>query len=153
MTRPETGESDQRKKACEYEAADLGTKAASEPGQCQTLDSAEDGDGKAASRPNALKHGILSRMVDLPSAVPEADLCSLELSRTILPEVLGRAATIKEISRIWGKLVRVVVFERDCIQRPNGLEQNGRLIDRYERMLTRQLHARIREQAGLTGKH
>jgi len=109
--------------------------------------------GKAASRKNALKHGILSRVVDLPSAVPEADLCSLELSRPVLPEVLGRDAAIKEISRIWAKLVRVVVFERDCIQRPDGLEQNGRLIDRYERMLTRQLHARIREQADLAGKH
>ncbi len=109
--------------------------------------------GKAASRKNALKHGILSRVVDLPSVVPEVDLCSLELSRAVLPEVLGRDAAIKEISRIWGKLVRVVVFERDCIQRPDGLEQNGRLIDRYERMLTRQLHARIREQADLAGKH
>lgn len=109
--------------------------------------------GKAASRKNALKHGIMSRVVDLPSAVPEVDLCSLELSRTVLPEVLGRDAPIKEISRIRGKLVRVVVFERDCIQRPDGLEQNGRLIHRYERMLTRQLHARIREQADLAGRN
>jgi hypothetical protein len=109
--------------------------------------------GKAASRKNALKHGILSRVVDLPSAVPEVDLCSLELSRPVLPEVLVRDAAIKEISRIWGKLVRVVVFERDSIQHPDGLEQNGRLIDRYERMLTRQLHACIREQVDLAGKH
>jgi hypothetical protein len=109
--------------------------------------------GRAASRKNALKHGILSRVVDLPNAVPEPDFCSLELSRPVLPEVLRRDAALKEIGRVWSKLVRVVVFERDCIQRPDGLEQNGRLINRYESMLTRQLHARIREQADLAGKH
>ena len=108
--------------------------------------------GKAASRRNALKHGILSRVVDLPSAIPR-DLCSLERSRTVLPEALGRDAAIKEINSIWGKLARVVVFERDCIERPDGLEQNGRLIYRYERMLARQIHARIREQADLSGKN
>jgi len=109
--------------------------------------------GKAASRRNALKHGILSRVVDLPSGIPGVDLCSLELSKTVLPEVPGRDEAIKEINCIWGKLARIVVFERDCIQRPDGLEQNGRLIYRYERMLTRQLHARIREQADLAGKN
>ena len=108
--------------------------------------------GKAASRRNALKHGILSRLVDLPIAIP-GDLCSLKLSTTVLPEVLEREATIKEISLIWARLARVVVFERDCIHRPDGLELNGRLIYRYERMLTRQLHARIREQAHLAGKN
>jgi hypothetical protein len=108
--------------------------------------------GKAASRRNALKHGILSRAVDLPSALP-GELFLLERSRTVLPEVLGRDAAIKEIGCIWGKLARVVVFERDCIERPDGLEQNGRLISRYERMLTRELHARIREQADLAGKN
>ena len=107
--------------------------------------------GKAASRRNAQKHGILSRVVDLTSAIPR-NLCSLERSRTVLPEALLRDAAIKEISRIWSKLARVVVFERDCIERPEGLEQNGRLISRYERMLTRQLHARIREHADLAGK-
>ncbi len=41
------------------------------------------------------------------------------------------------------------MFEKECIQRPAGLEQNARLICCYERMLTRQLHAQIRECAGL----
>jgi hypothetical protein len=56
---------------------------------------------------------------------------------------------LKEISRIWDKLTRVVVFEKECSQRPDGLEHNAPLICRYERMLTRQLHACIRECAGL----
>jgi len=108
--------------------------------------------GKAASRRNALKHGILSSAVDLPSVIP-ADLYSLELSRTVVPAGLERDAAIREISSIWGKLARVVAFERDCIQSPHGLALNGRLISRYESMLARQLHARIREQADLTAKN
>ena len=50
------------------------------------------------------------------------------------------------------ELARVVVFENDCAQRPAGLENNARLIRRYERMLTKRLHARIRECTGLEGK-
>lgn len=42
-----------------------------------------------------------------------------------------------------------MIFESECAQRLNGLEQNARLICRYERMLTRKLHAYIRESAGL----
>ena len=105
--------------------------------------------GKAASCRNALKHGILSRAVDLPLDTPGLDLDSPKVSGSILAEVLGRDSALREISRIWGKLTRVVVFEMDCAHHPNGLECNGRLICRYERMLTRQLHARIRECAGL----
>ena len=105
--------------------------------------------GKAASCRNALKHGILSRAVDLPLETPGLDLSSLKLNGSIESEVLGRDAALQEISRIWGKLTRVVVFEKDCAHQPKGLERNGRLICRYERMLTRQLHARVRECAGL----
>ncbi len=105
--------------------------------------------GKAASCRNALKHGILSRAVDLSLETPGLDLSSLKLNGSIESEVLGRDAALQEISRIWGKLTRAVVFEKDCAHQPKGLERNGRLICRYERMLTRQLHARIRECAGL----
>ena len=105
--------------------------------------------GKAASRRNALKHGILSRSVDLPLAIPGIDLVSLRLNRSLVSKVFGTDSALLEINRIWGKLTRVAVFENDCAQRLPGLEQNGRLICRYERMLTRQLHARIRECAGL----
>jgi hypothetical protein len=105
--------------------------------------------GKAASCRNALKHGILSRAVDLPLETPGPDLRSLKENGSIVSEVLGRDSALREISRIWGRLTRVVVFEKDCAHHPNALECNGRLICRYERMLTRQLHARIRECAGL----
>lgn len=98
--------------------------------------------GRAASRRNALKHGILSRAVGL-------DLGSLEFNGSLASEVLGTRSALQEINCIWGKLKRVVVFEKDCAHHPDGLERNGRLIYRYERMLTRQLHARIRECAGL----
>jgi hypothetical protein len=105
--------------------------------------------GKAASCRNALKHGILSRAVDLPLQTPGPDLGSPKVNGSIGAEVLGRDSALQEISRIWGKLTRVVVFEKDCAHQPKGLERHGRLICRYERMLTRQLHARIRECAGL----
>lgn len=105
--------------------------------------------GKAASCRNALKHGILSRALDLPLETPGLDLSSLKLNGSIESEALGRDSALQEIGRIWGKLTRVVVFEKDCADHPNGLECNGRLICRYERMLTRQLHACIRECAGL----
>jgi len=107
------------------------------------------GAGKAASCRNALKHGILSRALDLPLEPPGLDLGSLKVNESNMSEVLGRDSAVQEISRIWSKLTRVVVFEKDCAHHPKGLELNGRLICRYERMLTRQLHARIRECAGL----
>ncbi|MGA2860135.1 MAG: hypothetical protein ABSE40_24990 [Candidatus Sulfotelmatobacter sp.] len=109
--------------------------------------------GKAASRRNALKHGILSRSVDLPNASAARDLRSLKLTASFLPEVLGTDSALQEIGRIWSKLARVVAFEKDCAQRPDGLESNARLIYRYESMLTKQLHARICECAGLERKN
>jgi hypothetical protein len=102
--------------------------------------------GKAASRKNALKHGILSRSIDLPLAI---DLDSLMLERSLCPAVSGADAALKEIGRIWGRLAKIVAFEKASSQLPVGLESNAHLICRYERMLTRQLHARIRECAGL----
>ena len=65
---------------------------------------------------------------------------------------LGTDSALKEIGRIWDKLTSVVLFEKECIQRTEGLEHNARLICRYERMLTGQLHARIRECVGLDRK-
>jgi hypothetical protein len=55
--------------------------------------------GKAASRKNALKHGILSRSIDFPPAI---DLDSLTLERSLHPTVSGADAALREISRIWG---------------------------------------------------
>jgi len=106
--------------------------------------------GKAASRRNALKHGILSRTVDLPST--GLGLASLLGSGPNVSAALGTDSALKEIDRIWDKLTRVVLFEKECSRRLGGLEHNARLICRYERMLTRQFHAQIRECAGLVGK-
>ena len=108
--------------------------------------------GKAASRRNALKHGIFSRSVDSPNLIPGFDSNGLNLSGTSASDVLGSESALQEISHVWGKLARVVVFENDCAQRPGGLENNVRLIRRYERMLTKRLHARIRECTGLDRK-
>jgi hypothetical protein len=102
--------------------------------------------GKAASRKNALKHGILSRSLDL---LPAIDLDSLTLKRSVHPAVSGVDTAPQEISRIWDRLAKIVAFEKASSQLAVGLESNARLICRYERMLTRQLHARIRECAGL----
>jgi len=104
--------------------------------------------GKAASRKNALKHGILSYFVDFPHGTPAADSSLLNLSELYSSRMLGADST--EIGRIWGKLARVVAFERDCAERSGGLQRTARLIYRYERMLMRQLHALIRECAGVS---
>jgi hypothetical protein len=81
--------------------------------------------GKAASRKNALKHGILSRSIDL---LPAIDLDSLMLERSLRPAVSGVDTALQEMSRIWGKLAKIVAFERASSQLPAGLESNARLI-------------------------
>lgn len=106
--------------------------------------------GKAASRRNALTHGILSRLIDLPPVTRRLDLHSLKVEGFLVSDSRLKGSALQDIQRIWDKMARVLVFERNCTQRPDGLEQNGQLIHRYERMLTRQLHARIRELAELT---
>ena len=108
--------------------------------------------GKAVSRRNALKHGILSRLIDLPPVIRRRDLHSLRSGRLLISDNLLTDSALLDIQRIWDKMARVLDFERDCTQSPDGLEQNGRLVHRYERTLTRQLHARIRELAELNEK-
>ena len=39
------------------------------------------------------------------------------------------------------------------MRRADGLEQNGRLIHRYERMLSGQLHRQIQERDDLSGQN
>ena len=99
--------------------------------------------GKAASRRNALKHGILSCSVDLQTGASAADSRLPNQSRLQSFEISGADPT--EIGRIWDKLARVIAFELQCSKHAGGLERHARLIYRYERMLTRQLHAHIRE--------
>jgi hypothetical protein len=105
--------------------------------------------GKAASRRNAFKHGILSCTVDFPNGTSAADSSLASLGELHSSEVLGTDSA--EIGLIWGKLARVIAFEQECSKHSGGLERNARLIYRYERTLTRQLHARIREGAAVSG--
>jgi hypothetical protein len=105
--------------------------------------------GKAASRRNALKHGILSLSSELPPVTPGLDLHSVKSvkkDRSLVSESLLTDSASQDINRIWERMARVLVFERDCMQRTGGLEENWRLIHRYERMLSRQLHERICQQ-------
>lgn len=106
--------------------------------------------GKAVSRRNALKHGILSRSLDLPSTIPSFDLPSVKLDGLFASAIPGTDSAPKEISALWDKLAKVLAFEKECLQRTGGLGRYGLLIQRYERMLTRQLHARIRERSDLS---
>jgi hypothetical protein len=107
--------------------------------------------GKAASRRNALKHGIRSCLVDLPMAIPGLDRSS-PFNEQPVAGALGTDSDLQGISRIREKLARIVILEQDCAQRPDGIERNSLLIWRYERMLTNLLHAHIREWAGLERK-
>jgi len=103
--------------------------------------------GKAISGRNAVKHGILSRSLDLPFKTPITDLPSSESAGPLASTIQGTYSVPQDISVLWEKLAKVLLLEKDCMQGRGGLERQGRLIQRYERMLTRQLHARIREQA------
>lgn len=109
--------------------------------------------GKAVSRGNALKHGILSRVIDLPPMTRRLELGSLREGRSLISDSLLTDSALQDMQRIRHKMARILAFERDCRQRPDGLEQNGRLIHRYERTLASQLHARIRELAEVTEKN
>lgn len=106
--------------------------------------------GKAASRRNALKHGILSLSIDLPPLAANVDLHSLKKDRS---GSMLADSDVQDVNRIWEKMARVLTFEKDCMQRPDGLETNGQLIHRYDRMLTKQLHGLIRERGDLPGQN
>ena len=96
--------------------------------------------GKATSSGNALKHGILSRSLDSQFATFRGSFAS---------GVSATGSALQEIDRLWRRLARVLTFENECAQSADGLERNARIIVRYERMLTRQLHLHIHECAGL----
>ena len=54
-----------------------------------------------------------------------------------------------ELRWLRNRLERLVAFEQNCAKDPDLLERNARLIGRYDRMLTRQLHKHVRECANL----
>lgn len=108
--------------------------------------------GKAVSRCNALKHGLLSHSIHLPAVIARVDPGWVTHDGSLLFGDLRTESATLEMIRIWEKMARVLALEKDCLKSPDGLKQNGRLIHRYERMLSTQLHARIRELAGLAAK-
>lgn len=73
------------------------------------------------------------------------DLGSSNSDGMLAPTTAGANSAPHEISALWEKLARVLALEKERSQRPGGLDLYGRLIQRYDRMLTRQLHARIGE--------
>jgi hypothetical protein len=62
--------------------------------------------GKAASRWNALKHGILSLSIELPSVTPRLDLHSLKEDRSLVSESLLTDSASQDINRIRERMVR-----------------------------------------------
>jgi hypothetical protein len=105
--------------------------------------------GKAVSRRNSLKHGIRSRAIDLAPVVTNAEQSLSKMVGLLTPGSVKTNSAMSSIASLWEKMTRVLEVEKDRMQQPGGLDQHGRLLHRYERMLTNQLHARIRELRGL----
>lgn len=105
--------------------------------------------GKAISRRNALKHGILSQAIDLPPMITKADRCSIKAFRFFTSGSLTIDSRASDVARILERMVRVLALENDCMQCPDGLKQKGKLLHRYERMLSAQLHKQICSLSGL----
>lgn len=99
--------------------------------------------GKAAACRNALRHGILSRTIDFPPDAVNSALSSM--SNTEASTFYGKQM-LEGTAQIWWKLARVVTLENHSVfQGSDALKLAPWLIFRYETMLVRQLHARIRE--------
>lgn len=105
--------------------------------------------GKAISRRNALKHGITSRAIDLPAEITTADRRLFKATGLLTSGSFAKDSSTPDVMRILERMVRVLALEKDCMQCPDGLKQKGKLLHRYERMLSGQLHSRIRELGGL----
>jgi hypothetical protein len=105
--------------------------------------------GKAVSSRNACKHGILSRTVDFAAATSAMGTASCRPCGSPGPAVFVPGSLLGKIVGVRCKLEKVLIFENECAQQPNGLDQNARLICRYETMLTTKLHTYIREYACL----
>jgi hypothetical protein len=103
--------------------------------------------GKALVRRNALKHGLLSRTISLlPNEAETFNSIRLNMTKNQPPETTEDGQTLEEIARIWCKLEKVMGLEIESnVDRPRGATTAPRLIHRYERSLSQQLHARIRQ--------
>lgn len=108
--------------------------------------------GRAISRRNALKHGILSQAIDLPPMITRADQRLLKAAGLFTSGSLPIDSRASDVARILEKMMRVLALEKDCMQCPDGLKQKGKLLHRYERMLSAQLHKQICSLSGLEVK-
>jgi hypothetical protein len=100
--------------------------------------------GKSISRINALKHGVFSRI-----AVKSTSASYESADSTFSVESVLKGKLRSELRLVWNRLERLIAFEQNCAKDPDLLERNARLIGRYDRMLTRQLHKHVRECANL----
>ena len=108
--------------------------------------------GKAVSRRNALKHGILSQAIDLPPRITRADQHLLRAAGLFKSGSLPIDSRASDVAHILEKMIRVLALEKDCMQCPDGLKQKGKLLHRYERMLSAKLHTQICILTGLEAK-
>jgi hypothetical protein len=107
--------------------------------------------GKAVSRRNALKHGILSRTLGMLSGEAESLHSAVSsMTSALRPQTSRQKQLLEEIAQTWWRLKRVVKLEHDSNARGKfPRNTSSRLMYRYETMLVRQWHTRIRESASL----
>lgn len=104
--------------------------------------------GKAASRKNALRHGLLSSTLGVPPDAADAFNSALSSLGETEALTLQEKQMLERITQTWWKLAEIVTLDNHSIsQRSDALKLAPRLILRYESTLARQLRARIREFA------
>jgi hypothetical protein len=107
--------------------------------------------GKAVSCRNALKHGILSRTVGMSGEDELLQSAVLSMTSALRLQTSRQKQLVEEIAQTWWRLGRVVKLEYESNARGEAHgNMSSKLMRRYESMLVRQWHARIRESAGLS---
>ena len=110
--------------------------------------------GKTISRRNALKHGILSRIVEIGSSEGEASRSAVSsITSSFRPEACQQEELLEAIGQTWWKLGRVVKWEHESNASGEvARKMSSELLRRYEIMLVRKWHASIRESVNLERK-
>ena len=108
--------------------------------------------GKAASRRNALKHGILSQPATLLPGESESLRSAVGNVTSLLSSQTSRQKQMfEEIVQTWWRLGRLVILEHESSSRGEAARNMpSKLMHRYESMLVNQWHTRIRESASLS---
>ena len=108
--------------------------------------------GKAASRRNALKHGILSQPATLLPGESESLRSAVGNVTSLLSSQTSRQKQMfEEIVQTWWRLGRLVRLEHESSSRGEAARNMpSKLMHRYESMLVNQWHTRIRESASLS---